>query len=103
MKEAKELWELQAKVCKRAVNEKLVHKEAGTMSLMMDLDSVPDLDLDGLLAASGFDFAHDICGIMRHMDRRTYPGKLQNCFVPRYCRNRAQVADLPLHLRRSRD
>lgn len=52
----------------------------------MDLDSVPELDLEGLLKAKPFDFAHDICGIIRHMDRSSYPGKLTDCFVPRFAR-----------------
>lgn len=56
------------------------------ISLTMDLESVPDLDLEGLLTASPLDFTHDICGIVRHMDRSSFPGKLTDCFVPRYCR-----------------
>lgn len=39
------------------------------------------LDLEKLLNAPQFDFAHDICGITRHIDRET--GELKNCFVPR--------------------
>lgn len=40
------------------------------------------LDLDGLSAAKDSDFAHDVFGIRRHIDRET--GKLGDCFVPRY-------------------
>lgn len=40
------------------------------------------LDLKGLLAANHFDFAHDMLGINRHMDRHT--GKLTDCFSPRF-------------------
>lgn len=40
------------------------------------------LDLDGLLAASDFDVAHDIIGIRDHMDRMT--GALDGRFLPRY-------------------
>lgn len=40
------------------------------------------LKLDALLAADEFNFAHDVFGIRRHIDRTT--GELQNCFVPRY-------------------
>jgi len=39
------------------------------------------LDLDRLLAFEDGDFAHDIAGINRHIDRET--GKLGGCFVPR--------------------
>jgi len=44
------------------------------------------LDLDGLLVANDFDFAHDIFGIQTHIDRET--GKLGHCFLPRYSRSR---------------
>ena len=40
------------------------------------------LRLSDLLAASDFDFAHDIFGIVRHLNRAT--GQLGGCFVPRY-------------------
>ncbi len=40
------------------------------------------LKLDELATAPEFDFAHDVFGIRRHIDRET--GKLQDCFVPRY-------------------
>ena len=40
------------------------------------------LKLAELLAADEFNFAHDIFGIRRHIDRRT--GELMDCFSPRY-------------------
>jgi len=40
------------------------------------------LKLDDLLAADDFNFAHDINGIARHLDRDT--GKLMHCFLPRF-------------------
>ena len=40
------------------------------------------LNLSALLAAAAGDFAHDIFGIQRHIDRNT--GKLGDCFLPRY-------------------
>lgn len=40
------------------------------------------LRLQELLDAEANDFAHDILGIRRHLDRET--GKLQDCFLPRY-------------------
>ena len=39
------------------------------------------LDLDRLAAADDFNFAHDVFGIRRHLNRET--GKLENCFLPR--------------------
>lgn len=40
------------------------------------------LKLRKLLTADDFNFAHDVLGIRRHLDRKT--GKLLHCFVPRY-------------------
>lgn len=39
------------------------------------------VDFDALLAADFGTFAHDVTGIMRHMNRET--GLLEGCFVPR--------------------
>lgn len=39
------------------------------------------LDLEKLLKADPFNFAHDITGIARHIDRET--GQLKDCFLPR--------------------
>ena len=55
-------------------------------SLDMDLSAthaVTPLRLGDLLAADDFHFAHDVFGIMRHIDRRT--GRLDDHFVPRFC------------------
>lgn len=58
------------------------------LSLAMDLTACHangcPLELERLLAADDFNFAHDVFGIMRHMDRRT--GRLGNCFLPRHWR-----------------
>lgn len=40
------------------------------------------LRLTDLLAADEFNFAHDVWGIMRHIDRET--GRLGDCFLPRF-------------------
>jgi hypothetical protein len=40
------------------------------------------LRLDDLLAADEFNFAHDVFGIRRNINRET--GTLENCFSPRY-------------------
>lgn len=42
------------------------------------------LRLADLLAADDFNFAHDINGIRRNLNRDT--GKLMNCFSPRFSR-----------------
>lgn len=40
------------------------------------------LQLARLLLADDVDFAHDVFGIARHLDRET--GQLRDCFLPRY-------------------
>ena len=56
-------------------------------TLVMDITAahidVP-MRLDELLEADAENFAHDIGGIVRHIDRDT--GKLKDCFVPRFAR-----------------
>lgn len=42
------------------------------------------LKLDELMAADNGNFAHDVFGIRRHLNRET--GKLEDCFSPRYSR-----------------
>lgn len=54
-------------------------------ALMMDLTAAHangcPLNLHGLLDFASFDFAHDIYGIRRHINRKT--GELENSFCPR--------------------
>lgn len=70
------------RICERA--EKAgIHPSEKRSRLIMDLQSVPELDLPALLGASDYEFSHDITGIVNHMDRSTYPGKLTGCFWPR--------------------
>ena len=55
------------------------------LSLVMDITAAHRevrLNLTALLKADDANFAHDVGGIVRHIDRQT--GKLENCFVPRY-------------------
>lgn len=68
--------------------------ELDGLGLTMDLTATHangcPLDLALLLDAPAFDFAHDIAGIARHLDRLT--GKLGDCFVPR-CARPEDVSD----------
>ena len=56
------------------------------MELQMDITAAHangcPLYLAGLLHADDPDFAHDVGGIRRHLDRST--GELGDCFLPRY-------------------
>lgn len=53
------------------------------------------LKLAELLQADDFNFAHDVWGIRRHMNRTT--GKLADCFLPRFAdlKEDCAVADKP--------
>lgn len=85
-------FDFQVKICERAEREiKGWQERTDRQSFLMDLDSIPELDLPKLLSAPAFDFAHDCCGIVRHMDRTSYPGKLRDCFWPR-CAHQTEVA-----------
>lgn len=69
-----------------AMYERLRGGKCDRLSLLMDLtachaNGMP-LKLDELAKAEDFDFAHDVFGIQRHIDRNT--GKLTDCFVPRF-------------------
>lgn len=48
------------------------------------------LRLDDLFAADDFNFAHDVFGIERHLDRET--GKLTRCFLPRFRAREVEAA-----------
>ena len=78
-------YELAKKIVERTSNIKGFGK-VDFMSLQMDIVATHisgcKLRLQELLEAELSDFAHDICGIIHHIDRGN--GKLKNCFVPRY-------------------
>ncbi|OGP23908.1 MAG: hypothetical protein A2X99_05760 [Deltaproteobacteria bacterium GWB2_55_19] len=56
------------------------------LSLSMGISAVHangcPLRLKDFLKADSLNFAHDMFGIQRHLDRKT--GKLENCFLPRF-------------------
>jgi len=62
------------------------HGQEPIPMLVMDLTACHlngcPLDLRRLLHAPDFDFAHDVWGIHRHIDRDT--GELGDCFLPRF-------------------
>ena len=65
----------------RAVNE----FGGNLMNCEMDISAAhldTKLNLDKLLEADRSNFAHDIFGIQKHINRET--GKIENCFLPRY-------------------
>lgn len=76
-----------AKLAARAVEmaKKSGNDNYSFQTAVMDLEACHcngmPLDLDKLASADDFNFAHDVFGIARHIDRET--GKIGDCFVPR--------------------
>ena len=65
---------------------KALNLPVSRMTLVIDIDSACGqfgFDASRLLNADDETFAHDVSGIVGHMDRSSYPGKVGDCFVPR--------------------
>ena len=79
---SKEDFEIITKTVRRA---KKLFPDINKLSLTMDLIATHlndcKLDLNKLLKADRFNFAHDVLGIRRYINRKT--GKLMECFLPR--------------------
>lgn len=75
-------------IADRAVTElrKYIDRDHGIKGVQMDITCVHangnPLRLRELLEADAFNFAHDVLGIYRHLNRET--GELQNFFRPRF-------------------
>jgi hypothetical protein len=91
----KEDYEIAEKIAERVYNDVLeLSRSEGVVlaSLRTRLDWEMDvmavhlngcpLRLKDLLEADDFNFAHDLYGIYRHLNRET--GKLEDCFLPRF-------------------
>lgn len=74
------------KIAERAMESGLVSPEYGRLGVEMNITAVHangcPLRLAALLAADDLNFAHDITGIHRHLNRET--GKLDPLFLPRF-------------------
>lgn len=84
---SKEDHELIEKIVERAVGMwREADHDLDIMTAMMDITACHangcPLKLQELYNAKGTDFAHDVGGIMRHINRQT--GQLGDCFLPRY-------------------
>jgi hypothetical protein len=81
-----------SKIFNIAARAKKEYQEHGVdldmLSLEMDLIAVhghcQKLDLDKLFNFNSFNFAHDISGIISHLNRETI--ELMDCFLPRCAR-----------------
>lgn len=79
-------YDLIFKIAKRAERD---FAFVNRMNVVMDVTAChangTPLHLHDLLMAEDYDFAHDIRGITKHINR--YTGALEDCFVPRYAVN----------------
>lgn len=66
-----------------------VQKRHIVMDLMATHCNGCKLNLAAMLDGGLLDFAHDLMGILRHLDRDT--GGLQDCFVPRFAMRQANA------------
>jgi len=83
---SKEKFESIVKIAERA--EQMNITSSDRLSLIMDIEAATDefnLRLEELLNADNFNFAHDVCGIQKNINRETK--KIENFFVPRFARN----------------
>jgi hypothetical protein len=82
---SREEFDLLLKVVDRALREIRDYPDE-PRTLIMDLNAAHcngcPIDFAGLLEADDFEFAHDIVGIRKHIDRST--GQVLGFFTPRY-------------------
>ena len=86
-KTTKEETQIITKIAQRAnAAAKEVGLDYPVMDAHMDISACHangcPLKLSELAEADDFNFAHDVFGIRRHINRKT--GQLEDCFLPRY-------------------
>ena len=88
---SKEEMELILKIADRAVE--MIGDRKETQGVIIDIEATHcngcPIDLERLLNAPDYDFAHDVDGIRTHLNRRT--GELEDCFLPRYAKPEAKA------------
>lgn len=80
----KQRFELYVKICEKAEAKGY---RGERMTLMMDIESADkkfNLRLEEMLADDGYDFVHDIQGIIDNINRETFPATDFGLFVPRF-------------------
>lgn len=85
----KEEYGLIIKIVERAEDLGIMQERVSLpkLTLLMDIENVHNdkpLNLEGLLNADNFNFAHDICGIQNNINRITK--RIDNYFLPRFTR-----------------
>ena len=75
-----------SRIARRAskLHSEITCRERDVISFLIDLDHAPELKLDELESADDGNFAHDMFGIMMHLNHDTK--QLENCFWPRYAK-----------------
>ncbi len=91
---SREDFDLIEKIASRAIGlVAITSKPPKKMTLVMDLAAchlvAAPLKLSEMLHAPMSDFAHDVFGITRHINRET--GQLEDCFLPRFARIGTEV------------
>jgi len=73
-------------ICAVADRAETFNLPINRMTLIMDVNNACKqfgFEASRLLNADDETFAHDVIGIVGHMDRSSYPGTVGDCFVPR--------------------
>jgi Family of unknown function (DUF6874) len=87
----KQEWELISSIADRALGMAIAQGiRIDKLTMVMDIKFAHKdcpLDLRALASAPDAEFAHDVFGIRRHLNRETK--KIEHCFMPRYA---AQVS-----------
>jgi len=81
----KERFMIYVKIAERAEELGIYHGER--LTLIMDIESADkyfNMRLEDWLNADNFNFAHDLVGIVNHVDRSSYPAVEFNRFLPRF-------------------
>ena len=81
----KERFMIYVKIAERAEELGIYHGER--LTLIMDIESADkyfNMRLEDWLNADNFNFAHDLVGIVNHVDRNNYPAVEFNRFLPRF-------------------
>ena len=79
------------KIAERAARDLGVDPDDTEMDVCATHANGCPLDLERFHAADAFNFAHDIFGIARHLDRDT--GELTGCFLPRFYSGKGEAVD----------
>ena len=84
------------KIYEISLRAKQLFPEIDRVTIMIDIENADkqfNLRLDELLNADEYEFAHDICGIYKNMERDIESpnyGRVGNLFVPRFAERKEE-------------